>query len=85
MKKITFKSEWENIEKKYKRPIFARKMVVENCDSFTKKVFSENKNVIKKLLKSLYSGDVYLLKKAFSKKFCNKLITGAWKINKHKK
>ena len=85
MTNITFKSEWENIEKKYKRPIFARKLVVENCDSFTKKVFSENKKVIKKLVRSLYSGDIYLLKKSFSKKFCNKLITGAWKIKKTKK
>jgi len=30
MTKTTFKTEWENIEKKYKRPTFARKLVIEN-------------------------------------------------------
>jgi len=67
MKKITFKSEWKNTEKKYKRPIFARNLVVENCDAFVKKVFSENEKIIKKLVGSLYSGDVYLLKNERSK------------------
>ena len=80
-----FKTEWENIEKNYKRPTFARKLVIENCDAFAKKVFSEDKAIIKKLVKSLYFGDVYLLKKAFSKNFCNTLIKGAWKINKNQK
>ena len=35
----------------------------------------------KKIVNSLYSGDVYLLKKAFSKKFANHLVNEAWKIN----
>ena len=77
-----FKSLWENEEKKSKQPLFARKLVIIDYKKFSKKVFYGNKKTKQKLVNSLYSGDVYLLKKAFTKKFCKDLIKGAWKIKK---
>ena len=85
MDKTTFKFLWESLEKKKKQPRFARRLVIKNFDDFANEIFYSNVKDRLKLIKSLYSGDVYLLKKAFSEKFCEEIIKGAWKINKTQK
>ena len=75
-----YKQIWEKLEKKSKQPLFARKLIKIDYKKFSKKVFFGSKKVKENLVKSLYAGDIYLLKNAFSKQFCNKLISGAWKI-----
>lgn len=76
---------WSNLEKKSKRPLLARKLIVVPYKEFEKKVLFGSYMEQKKIIKSLYSGDVYLLKKAFSKKFSDDLINEAWEINKNQK
>ena len=73
---------WNKIEREKKQPLFARKLISIDYKKFEKQVFSKDDKTRKKLVKSLYSGDVYLLKNTFSKKFCKDIINGAWKINK---
>ena len=73
---------WNKIERKKKQPLFARKLISIDYKKFEKQVFSKDDKTREKLVKSLYSGDVYLLKNTFSKKFCKDIINGAWKINK---
>ena len=72
MKKInsknTFLNIWKDIENKSPRPLLARKLIIVDYKSFSKKVFNGNLAIKKKLAKSLYGGDIYLLKKAFPKK-----------------
>lgn len=76
---------WEDLESRKKKPLYARKLIIKDYNEFAKEVFYGNYLVKKKLAKSLYEGDVYILKKAFTKKFCNFLIKGSWKINKKEK
>ena len=85
MDKTTFKFLWKDLERKKGQPFFARKLVVKNFDDFSKEVFYSNGKDKLRLVKSLYSGDIYLLKRAFSEKFCKEIIKGAWKINKERK
>ena len=85
MDKTTFKFLWEGLERKKKQPRFARRLVIKNFDDFANEIFYSNVKDRLKLIKSLYSGDVYLLKKAFSEQFCKEIIKGAWKINKEQK
>ena len=73
---------WNKIEKEKKQPLFARKLIKIDYKKFEKRVFSNSNSTRLKLVKSLYAGDVYLLKNTFSKKFCKDIIDGAWKINK---
>ncbi len=73
---------WNKIEREKKQPLFARKLISIDYKKFEKQVFSKDDKTREKLVKSLYSGDVYLLKNTFSKKFCKDIINGAWKINK---
>ena len=83
--KATYRPLWLDLERQKKQPKHARRLVIKNYKDFEKKVFYGNKKERIKLVKSLYSGDIYLLKNAFSVKFCKKLIMGAWKINKSHK
>ena len=76
---------WHSLEKKSPKPLLARKLIVVDYKKFEEQVFHGSFQTRKKIAQSLYKGDVYLLKKALNKKFCEKLIKGAWKINKKEK
>ena len=76
---------WKKLEKTKKQPLFARKLIIKDYEKFSRQVFNGSLQTKKKIARSLYDGDIYLLKKTFSKRFCKKLIDGAWKINKSQK
>ena len=69
MEKITFKSAWENCEKTMPLPTRARKTIIVNFEEFKKKILEEKKEFVKKITKSLFNGDFYILKEAFTKEF----------------
>ena len=60
---------WKDCESNSEMPRFARKIIVEDYNLFEKKVLSCDDDFCSKVVDSLYSGDVYVLKKAFTKKF----------------
>ena len=64
-----YKQIWEKLERKSKQPLFARKLIKIDYKKFSKRVFLGNKKVRENLVKSLYAGDIYLLKNVFSKQF----------------
>ena len=69
MEKITFKSAWENCEKKFSLPTWANKIKIINYKEFKKKVLDENINFVNEITTSLFNGDSYILKGAYSKEF----------------
>ena len=69
MNKITFKSAWENCERNFSLPRRANKIKIINYDEFKKKVLDENINFVKEITTSLFNGDSYILKGAYSKEF----------------
>ncbi len=76
---------WQYLESRKKQPLFARKLICQDYKLFEKKVLNGGSVTKKKLVNSLYSGDIYLLKRAFTKSFCKNLINGAWKINQNQR
>ena len=69
MEKTTFKSAWENREKKFPLPTRANKIEIVNYEEFKKKVLNEKKDFVEEITTSLFSGDVYILKGAYTKEF----------------
>ena len=72
---MNFKSAWKNCEKTMPLPTRARKVITINFEEFKKKVLDEKEKFAEEITKSLFSGDFYLLKKAFSKEFMLNLKT----------
>ena len=69
MEKITFKSAWENCERKFPLPTRVNKIKVMDYKEFRKKVLDENVDFVKEITASLFSGDSYILKGAYPKEF----------------
>ena len=61
-----FMKEWNKIEKVATYPHHLRNVVIISADEFVDQVFNASPQEIKDLVKSIYSGDAYLLKNAFS-------------------
>jgi len=73
MNKMTFKIAWENYEKKLPKPKRVRKIKQINFEEFKNKVLEEKKDFVESIVKSLYCGDAYILKGAYTKEFMNNL------------
>ena len=73
MNKMTFKIAWENYEKKLPQPKRVRKIKQINFEEFKNKVLEEKKDFVESIVKSLYCGDAYILKGAYTKEFMNNL------------
>jgi len=61
--------EWDKIEDEATRPRKLREIKIVQFDEFKKKVYGEDPAFVKELVESLYAGDVYVLKGAFSKEY----------------
>tara|TARA_Y100000816_G_C26108170_1_gene589817 strand:- start:3758 stop:4636 length:879 start_codon:yes stop_codon:yes gene_type:complete len=64
-----FKEYWQELENKSKPPVRINKLIELDYKLLKKNIDNNNFEFIKKIIKSLYSGDVYIVKKTFSKKF----------------
>ena len=69
-----FKPEWEHREKKVTQPRYLRNIIVDSFDNLQNKVLESKPQFVESIVDSLYSGDVYILKNAFSLEFMNKLV-----------
>lgn len=73
MNKITFKDFWKDCEKKLPLPQRAREIKKIDFVEFKNKVLEEKKDFVEDIVNSLYSGDVYILKAAYTKEFMHNL------------
>ena len=74
-----FKKKWKILENKSKIPTRLRKIKKINFAEFSKKIINEDKNFADNITRSLYSGDVFIIKNAFDKKFLNKIKLDCYK------
>ena len=77
-----FRKEWENIDKPESHPRRLRNVVKMPWIEFEGKVLAQNPSFVKDIVKSIYSGDVYILKNAYPKEFCNDLKHKAFEWGK---
>ena len=73
MGKITFKSAWDDLEKKLSYPKKARKICTVDYNEFKQKVLDENPDFVKEITLSLFNGDIYILKGGYTKEFMQNL------------
>jgi len=64
-----YQNEWKSIENEKTQPRFLRKVISTSYKDFSEKVLEQSSAFVKKIVESLYSGDVYILKDAFKKKY----------------
>ena len=73
MNKLTFQSAWKNCEKTMPPPRRLREIIIISYEEFKAKVMEESEDFVNKVTHSLFSGDLYLLKGAFTKEFLDDL------------
>ena len=64
-----FRKEWEEIESEGTPPKYLRNVVVEDFSEFRKKVFCQEPHFARSFVESIYSGDLYVFKRAFPSEF----------------
>jgi hypothetical protein len=68
-----FKNEWDKIEDANTYPHHLRNINIVDASEFVSKVRQASEHDIKQLVDSIYSGDAYILKNAFSSEFIDNL------------
>ena len=68
-----YQKEWEAIEDEKTQPRFLREVVSTPYKEFSEKVLAQDPEFARTIVKSLYSGDVYILKQGFPSKFLQNL------------
>lgn len=84
IEKITFKSAWQKLENSRQLPSRIRNLIHIEFKEFEKKVLQEESSFVKKITDSIYSGDCYIIKNAFSEKFINDLRDNTFEYFKNK-
>jgi len=69
-----FKVKWESIEDPETQPHCMRKILVLDFEEFKNNVLNQDEEFVNNLVESLYAGDAYILKGAFSKEYFKNLI-----------
>ena len=62
---MKFKENWTNLENIKNPPTRVNKIFTEDFDKFKNEIIKEKEVFVKKITKSLYEGDIYILKNAF--------------------
>ena len=75
-----FKKAWEQLESLSPRPKYSKAVVAVNYDEFASNVEKQQDDFVKKITESLYNGDIYITKNAFSKEFLENLRKKVFKI-----
>ena len=68
-----FKKEWEKIEQKNNMPQKLNDVVEYEFAEFKSEVENQNAEFVEKIVSSLYSGDAYIIRNAFTKEFLETL------------
>ena len=70
---MKFRENWKNLENIKSPPTRVNKIFIEDFSKFKNDIVEEKDDFVKKITKSLYEGDIYILKNAFSENFLNDL------------
>jgi len=68
-----FKKFWNILEKKNNLPTRLRNLVLVDYEEFAKKIDMQNLQFAEEITNSMFQGDIYILKKAFSENFFHSL------------
>ena len=77
-----FKAKWDFLENLKIPPRAMRKIVVLEFEEFKNKILSQRSDDVDALCDSLYAGDAYILKNAFSTEYLTELISKAHRYGK---
>ena len=69
MNKTTYQSAWDSLEKKFPYPKKVRKVKTVDYNKFKQDVLNESPTFVEEITSSLFSGDIYILKGAYTKEF----------------
>lgn len=69
-----YRAIWEKLETAYSRPTYARDIIEIDNVEFSERVVAQEPRFVNDVIESLYAGDVYLLKRGFTKKFMCDLL-----------
>jgi hypothetical protein len=75
-----YRQMWELKEGKFPRPHHANKIVQIDYAEFARQVRDGDNSFAEKMVDAIYSGDIFILKNAFSKIFLNNLLEGVYDI-----
>ena len=75
---------WNNLEKNSSIPTKLNNVLILDFNEVKKKIIEEDQNFIKKITKSLFDGDFYILKNAFTKEFMVNLRKKSFELYKSK-
>ena len=70
---MDFKEVWKKLEYTKTPPTRVNKIFTENFIDFKDKIIQEKDDYVNRITKSLYDGDIYILKNSFSEIFLNEL------------
>ena len=70
---MNFKEVWKKLENTKTPPTRVNKIFTENFIDFRDKIIQEKDDFVNRITKSLYDGDIYILKNSFSENFLNDL------------
>lgn len=84
IKKITFKSAWQKIEKEKKLPSRMRNLIKVEADEFENNILKEESSFVNNFVNSIIEGDCYVIKNVFSKNFMRNLRDNAWEYFENK-
>lgn len=73
MNKTTYQSAWDSLEKKFPYPKKVRKVKTVDYNKFKQDVLNESPTFVEEITSSLFSGDIYILKGAYTKEFMENL------------
>lgn len=71
---------WEQIDAPETRPRYARNIVETDYEQFAANVAAQDPVFVDEIVKSLYAGDIYILKQGFSRQFMTDLLEKVYKI-----
>jgi hypothetical protein len=77
-----FKAKWESLENLETQPRAMRTTVVLEFEEFKNKILSQQSEDVDALLESIYAGDAYILKNAFSPEYFSDLISRTFEYGK---
>ena len=82
IKENVFKKEWHKIEQIGTRPSTYGKLISIDYSEFITKILEQDNTFVKKIVKSIYDGDLYILKNALDKNKVDQIIEGTTKFFK---
>lgn len=75
-----YREAWEKLEAPDSRPSYARNIVEADYAEFADRVVAHEPRFVNDVVESLYAGDIYLLKRGFSREFMHDLLEKVYSL-----